>query len=125
MAINCEIACYLLEGMMNNGLSFVGSYLERKIACPVVITDVIGKIHYPDMSDMAQKSELLFMNIPDQFTQEYYHSSANNCFYYNVQNEDNTIAYVIVENITTDATAQAITAIQQSLLALKSYFSFI
>ncbi|MDH7478993.1 MAG: helix-turn-helix domain-containing protein [Syntrophomonadaceae bacterium] len=113
---------YLLEGMLDGGLPFVASYLERKIGRSVIITDAVGKINYPDMSDISFKAEDLFIDIPQEFSHNYYYNPANNCLYYRIKHNSHG-GYVIVENLPPNTTAKATAAIAECELALKYHFS--
>jgi hypothetical protein len=65
--LDFKISHYLLEGMLDHGLPFVGSYLEKKIGRPVIITDANGRICYPDRWDSVQNADDLFINININF----------------------------------------------------------
>jgi len=114
---------YLLEGMLDGGLDFVGSYLNKKVGHVVIITDAVGKVHYPDMSGTSSKVDDVFIDIPDEFSESIFYHPTNKRLYYIIQHNAKSIAYVIVENISPEVTSQTTTVLAQSQLALKYHFS--
>lgn len=115
MIKNTKNAYYLFEGMLNEGLPFVANYLKRKIGQPVIITDAVGNINYPD------QGEEFYIDIPE-FTQKYYYVLAINCLYYPIR-DNSTLAYVIIENLPEDMLDESLAVISESNLALTYHFS--
>jgi|LFRM01.1.fsa_nt_gb hypothetical protein len=122
MATNYNITYYLLEGMLNNGLPFVGSYLEKNIGYPIIIMDPNGRASYPNVSNISPKAKDLFINIPGQFISPHYYDDTTRRLYYSVGQNPST-AIVIVDNIPSEQASKAITVIKDSELALKYHFS--
>ncbi|MGE5422216.1 MAG: PucR family transcriptional regulator [Ignavibacteriales bacterium] len=112
---------HLLEGMLDGGLDFVGSYLSKKIGHSVIITDTVGKIFYPDISEASFEVD----DIPPNLADNHYYDPTNNCLYYCIRHNGNDIAYVIVENLPSDIIAQVVSVLAQSELALKYHFSLL
>lgn len=122
MSTNFRITHYLLEGMLDGGLSFVASYLERKIGRSIIITDAVGKIAYPDMSDMTIDTKDLFIDIPDDFEQNVYYQSSSERLYYRIRHKSSA-GYIIVEKTPPDMVEQMATVFSEAELALKYHFS--
>ncbi len=122
MSSNFKISNYLLEGMLDAGLPFVGAYLEKKIGQAVTITDGAGRIFYPDKSDAVYKADDLFIDIPVHFSSKSDFESYNHFLYYQIKHNYSFSAYVIVENIPEHNINQVLTTLKDSRLALKYYF---
>lgn len=117
-----KISHYLLEGMLDHGLPFVGSYLEKKIGRPVIITDANGRICYPDRWDSVQNADDLFINININFDRHCDYKIHDNSLYYQVKKNSHCSAYVIVEKVSQENMKQTLDIIEQSSLALKYHF---
>lgn len=122
MSTNYKSLYHLLESVLDGGLPVVGSYLEKKIGLPVTITDAIGKIYYPDISNDSHKTEEILVDIPMDFTENSFYNKDLKRLYYNVHHHSCN-AYVIVENALPDVIDKAVAIIEESELALKYYFS--
>ncbi len=122
MSMDFKISHYLLEGMLDAGLPFVGEHLEKKIGQTVTITDADGRIFYPDKSDTVYKANDMFIEIPVDFNSQSDYASYNNCLYYQIKHSSSCSAYVIAENVPEQNTAQALSILKDSRLALKYYF---
>ncbi len=117
-----KISHYLMEGMLDTGLPFVGAYLVKKVGKGIIITDATGRIHYPDKSDVAYNADDLFMDIPDGFIDHPDVLLSNNFLYYRLHHNSTCIGYVIVENISPENTAPVLALLKESRLALKYHF---
>lgn len=121
MPTNFKISHYLLEGMLDEGLPFVGSYLERKIGRPVCVTDAVGKINYPDMTDRSYPVEDMFVDIPEEHTANDYYHSTDHIFYYFIKHQS-LMACILVKNTPPDAVDSLLGALCECDLPLKYYF---
>lgn len=115
MIKNTKASYYLFEGMLNDGLSFIANYLNRKIGQLVIITDAVGNFIYPD------QGENLCFDIPE-FVDKYFYLPAIKCLYYAIQS-DATMAYIIVEDLPQDRIEETLAIISESDLALTYHFS--
>lgn len=120
MSTNFRSSYFILESMLDGGLSAVGSFLGKKLARSVIITDAMGRIYYPDTAHQSAQISIFSMDIPTPFTEQT--CIANNYLYYQVQQHKVCVAYVIVENLSPVLIDQASAIIAESELALKYYF---
>lgn len=118
---NIKSSYYLLEKMLDGGLPFLRSYLHTKIEYPVIITDALGQISYPDLLSSTNDKKGFFIDIPE-FTEDYYYEPYKSCLYYAIQH-NTTIGYVIVENLPKERIDTSLIVIKEGELALKYYFS--
>lgn len=110
-------ACMLVDGVLDNGLSFATSYIENKINSPIVITDDQGQIYYPAISHNMS------IQIPTiVFKKEYYYESKNDTLYYCIRC-NNSNAFIIVEDLPKKLLCQTIAVIREARLAVKCYFT--
>lgn len=122
----------LLEIMMNKGMPFAGFRIEQIIGQPIQIADSLGQVHYPvlsndtlpfDKSLLEIPLEKLYIDIPViPEGQEYYYNASNQQFYYCLGSGD-TGCYFYIEDLQKDSIPSTITAISDSGLALKWYFT--
>ncbi len=122
MSMDFKISHYLLEGMLDAGLPFIGAYLEKKIGKAVTITDASGRIIYPDKSDAVYKANDLFLDIPDEFTTHANSLLNDHGLYYKIQHNSTCSGYVIIENMSQENTASVLAILKESNLALKYHF---
>lgn len=110
-------AYMLVDGVLDNGLSFAASYLENKINTPVIITDDHGQVHYPAIS------HYISIQIPNiVFKREYYYESKKDTLYYCIRC-NNSNAFIIVEDLPKKLLCQTIAVIREAKLAVKCYFT--
>jgi len=120
MSKTLENVC-LLEKMLDNGLSFVAAYLQKKLGRPIIIADNIGYTHYPT-KECSLASDDLFVTIPPKINKKgYYYCETDGILFYQV-GQNATCANIIVKNLPKDQIAQAIEVIAEARLAIKSYF---
>jgi len=55
----------LIEGVLDNGLVFIGNYLEKTIQHAIVIADQHGKILFPELSNSLVSIDGLFITISE------------------------------------------------------------
>lgn len=113
----------LLNGMLEEGLSYIAAYMGRTIKYPIVFADVIGRIHYPDEPGTPSQLDILFTELPQGLKdQDYYYDTDNQILYIHI-GENRGSAYIIITDLPpamVDATCQAIDVDAQ--LAVKHYF---
>lgn len=111
----------MVDGILDQGLPFVASYLEKIISRPIIITDDAGKIHYPAVEYPA-RIEALFMQLPPHICEgHYYHKEASDYLYYHI-GCNGTSAYIIVKNIAQEAVPKTLSILAEAKLAIKCYF---
>ncbi|MGB4429968.1 MAG: hypothetical protein WBI48_10090, partial [Thermacetogeniaceae bacterium] len=66
----------LLNGLLEKGLPFIAAHLGKKIKHPIVITDVIGRTHYPDEPGSLLQLDDLFVDLPHKMKEEEYYYDA-------------------------------------------------
>jgi hypothetical protein len=115
----------LIDGVLDNGLVFIGDYLEKVLQHSIIIADPHGRILYPD-----KKNEILSIDFSNLFinTSELTHKKEycyieedGNLYYFIEANHQN--AYVIVEGLKAEIIPRIIAILRESRLALKCYFS--
>jgi hypothetical protein len=122
MSTDFKTSHYLLEGMLDAGLPFVGIYLEKKIGKPAKITDAAGRILYPDQRDKVHQADELFINIPAGINPRSDYELSNDCLYFQIQHNSSCSAYVIIDNIAEQDINRALSILKDSRLALKYHF---
>jgi len=122
MSLVLKDAFQLVDGVLEEGLSFVGEYLQKAIKGHVFITDNTGKIHYPVTSGNL-KIDDMFIQLPSHIQEnKYYYHKADNSLYYHV-GFGSLSAYIIVKNISAEMIHHAICVLNSAELAIKCYFS--
>lgn len=110
----------LIDGILDEGLTFVVSYLEKMLSRPVMITNNNGRIHYPELMQIPGRMEDMFIDLPQTIGEnEYYYKED---LYYPIQCNESDI-YVIVKNLPTGMIPQAVSVLAEAKLALKCYFT--
>lgn len=112
---------YQTDTDAEESLLFVASDLEKRIKCPIMITDHNGLIHYPKISPL---NEYNVYHIDIRFTPEnkYLYYESGGSFYYPVVYED-TIAYIIIKNLSAKRAVKILDILVESKLAIKYYFA--
>ena len=114
---------HLVDGVLDEGLSFVAKYVEGKLECRIIITDHDGHIHYPLEGQYSSKVDDVFITIPPQIAgREYYYQKDNGCLYYRVR-YDGYSAYVIAQGIPVEKISHALKVLIETRLAVKCYFA--
>lgn len=113
----------LLESIMDRGLPFVASYLEKKVKKPVVITDNIGYVHYPETKGESHTLDEMFIDVPTEIKDdEHLYLEEEGKLYYAVGNNE-ARAYIILENLPAAKLEDILTLIHEAKLAIKNYFT--
>lgn len=113
----------LVDGVLDEGLPFVASYLENQISRSIIITDNNGKIHYPNINRSAFRIDDAFVQIPVPFVKkEYYYQDQSNSLYYRIEYKGSH-AFVVVKKLPKELLCQAISILREARLALKCYFA--
>lgn len=113
----------LIEGVLDQGLSFIGDYLRKRLYLPVLITDHNGWIYFPVTSAPEAGNGKIFIDIPVNWeNDEYYHCLQNCTLYYRIPSSPGH-AYVVVERVPADQIPEIIDIIRDCKLAVKCYFS--
>jgi len=113
----------LLNGLLEKGLPFIAAHLGKKIKYPIVITDVIGRTHYPDEPGSLLQLDDLFVELPHIMKDEqYYYDAATRSLYLRI-GENRGTAYIIITDLDESMVSQVLTAIDEDAkLAVKYYF---
>ncbi|NLH28551.1 MAG: hypothetical protein GX480_09215, partial [Syntrophomonadaceae bacterium] len=113
----------LLHGLLEKGLSFIADHLRKKIKYPIVITDIVGRTHYPDEPGSMMQLDDLFVDLPHKMKdEEYYYDAATKSLYLRI-GENRGAAYIIITGLAESMVPQVLTAIdEEAKLAVKYYF---
>lgn len=118
MSITLQSSYQLLDGMLEEGLPYVASYLQRLINHPIIITDHTGFIHYPEM---LQNNGDEFISIKLSSKNEVSYHELDQSLYYPILHNE-ILALVIVKGVSPNCVSKIITILSTAQLALKSYF---
>lgn len=118
MSLALRSAYQLVDGVLDNGLAFVGAYLEKNINRPIVIVNQSGFIHYPERSD---SDDLLYSLPTDSFDNDYYDESRR-CLYYSIEYSGGR-GYIVVKNLSKKALGPTMVLLTEARLAIKCYFA--
>lgn len=121
MTVALKDVYVLVEGVLDEGLSFVANYLEKILDKPILITENSGKIHYPATKKDTGELDDAFINIPS-FSTEYFYNKNECTLYYRVDC-NYECAYIIIKNIPTKLIKYNLSILNESKLAVKCYFS--
>ncbi|MEA1960553.1 MAG: helix-turn-helix domain-containing protein [Bacillota bacterium] len=121
MLLAARNSCQLTDGMLEEGLSFVASYLEKSINRPIIIADHNGLIHYPCISEhFEQVDELFFCSLSAGV--QYFYREDDGFLSYPVE-YNGTNAYIIIQHLSKKKLAHTFSVLAESKLAIKCYFS--
>jgi len=113
----------LIEGVLDNGLIFIGEYLEKILRHEIIITDHLGKIYFPENNDHMIDWDSMFVSISELMEKrEFYYCESSGCLYYGVESNHQN-AYVIVNDLNIDLVSQIINILRECRLPVKCYFS--
>lgn len=116
-------AYQLVDGVLEQGLPFVGSYLEKRIRRPILITDDKGQIHYPDAADDLYELDDMFIQLPTNIpNNKYFYQEVDKSLYYRV-GLGGSSAYVVARSLPAEMIGQAVCVLMESKLAIKCYFA--
>ncbi len=113
----------LVDGVLDEGLSFVASYLEKMTNRPIIITDTNGQIHYPDITGKPEEINDISIQLPMHITQNepYYHEWEKSLYYRVGYNGSS--AFIIVKKLPPELMAATVPILEEVKLAVKCYFS--
>lgn len=113
----------LVDRVLDEGLPFVGSYLEKTVKRPIVIADNKGKIHYPNITDNHAQIDDMFIQLPPHIPENnYFYQEVDKCLYYRVGFSSSS-AYIVVKDLPAQVIPQTIYILTEAKLAIKCYFS--
>lgn len=112
----------IVDGTLEKGLAYVGSYLKNIIGRHIVITDDSGCIHYPRISPSIKYIEDFFVTLPNLYPNDYLYSETEKCLYYRIICSDSS-AYIIVKDLPSFQIPLTLTTLKQAKLAVKCYFT--
>lgn len=122
MSIAKEDIYQLVDGTLDSGLSYVGSYLETKLGQPIIIADSRGLIHYPYFSPNIKHIDHSFNTLLSPSKNDFFYSKLEKCLYYRISCS-NSSAYIIVKNLPETQVLPVLSTLKQTKLAVKCYFS--
>ncbi len=121
MAMAAKNTYELIEGLLDHGLPFIASYLEKAIKRPIVITDSGGVIHYPlDTKDRVNSDVAALTSYLKEG--EYYYHNPDGCLSYSV-GRGSIIAYIFVKRLSKTRVQETVSYLSQAELAIECYFS--
>jgi len=114
---------YLVDGVLDEGLSFIAKYVENKLQHSIIITDQEGHMHYPSEVSYSRTVDDVFITIPSQIAgRDYYYQPGSGYLYYRVRCNGHS-AYVIAQGIPVEQISQAMSVLIETRLAIKCYFT--
>ena len=114
---------HLVDGVLDEGLSFIAKYVEDRLQSRIIIADYDGHIHYPLEAKHSGEVDDVFITIPSQIAgREYYYQRDNGCLYYRVRYNGYS-AYIIAQGIPVEQISQALKVLIETRLAIKCYFA--
>lgn len=122
MSVANEDIYQLVDGTLDRGLSYVGSYLEKLIGRQIIITDCSGFIHYPYISLGIKHIDDSFVTLPNFTKNDYLYCETEKYLYYRIICRDSS-AYIIVRDLHTSLVPLTLTVLKQAKLAVKCCFS--
>jgi hypothetical protein len=122
MSVAYEDIYQLVDGMLDRGLPYVGSHLEKIIGRQIIITDDSGFIHYPYISLGIKHLDDSFIKLPTLTKNDYLYSETEKSLYYCIPCSGSK-AYIIVRDLPSSQAPLALTMLKQAKLAVKCYFS--
>jgi sugar diacid utilization regulator len=113
---------YLVEGIIDQGLPFVATYLIKIVNKHIVIADSFGHIHYPNKESSMYLGDEIFSVDSSRINEDgYYYHETDKYLVYQV-GQNNACAFVIVKNVNHDQIMEIIACIAEARLAIKNYF---
>ena len=123
MSMAVRNAYELVDGVLDEGLPFVVSYLEVMIKRHIIIVDNNGQIHYPDITSSTALMDDVLLQLPFHFREsEYWYQETNGCLFYRIECNGSYV-YAIVRNLPFRMIAYAISILKEAKLAIKYYFT--
>ncbi len=123
MSIAARSAYQLIDGLLEEGLGYVASYLEKSIKRSIIIVDHNGLIHHPNLPINSAGIDNVFIQLPSHNNSpDYYYQETEKYLSYPVECNGKT-AYIIVKNIPKKMLASTLTILIEAKLAIKCYFS--
>lgn len=123
MSITPQNMYMLIEGVLDEGLPFVASYLESHLKASVVICDYDGNIQFPEIAINNFQIEKRFIDIPAEINRKkYFYNEKEKTLYYRVPYNDKN-AYLVIKRCNTHLIFSYINILKEAELAVKCYFS--
>jgi sugar diacid utilization regulator len=123
MSIEQQTVYKLVDVILDKGLPFVASYLEKMISRSIIVTDNAGQMHYPKFSkSTAQFDNTLTKILPVINKQNYYYQESTRCLYFYIKCSK-AGAFIIVKNISIDMVVETVSILIEARLTIKCYFS--
>ncbi|NLB89500.1 MAG: PucR family transcriptional regulator [Syntrophomonadaceae bacterium] len=123
MSITPQNMYMLIEGVLDEGLPFVASYLESHLKAPLLICDYDGNIKFPEIGIGNFHIKEHFLDIPSEVkNKKYFYNEKDRSLYYRVPYDDKN-AYVLVKQCNPHQLFSYMTVLKEAELAIKCYFS--
>lgn len=127
-----SFAVFLLEGMMEKGLPYVASEIEQKIGCSIQISDNLGQLHYPYLSQESMPLDKVYYDLPldsiylniPQIPEEgkYSYTEENQLFCYHLGYGSGS-CFINIESLPNETIPFTVSVIQDADIAMKWYFT--
>lgn len=113
----------LVEGVLDNGLIFIGDYLEKILRHTIIIADHLGKIYFPESNLHMLDLDSTFVSISDRMDKrESFYCESSRKLYYCVEIKHQR-AYVIVNDLSVELVSRVLEILKECRLPVKCYFS--
>ena len=123
MSMAARNAFQLVDGLLDEGLDFVASYLEKSIKRTIIIVDHSGLIHYPHLPINAARIDNVFIQLPSSInSKNYFYRETDKCLFYPIEC-NGSISYIIIKNLPPQMLAPSLAILFEAKLAIKCYFS--
>ena len=123
MSVAAGCAYQLIDGLLEEGLTYVASYLEKAINRSIIIADHNGLIHYPNLPLNSAGIDNVFIQLPSKPAENAYgYQESEKSLYYPIECNGNQV-YIIVKSLSQNRLAPSLAILQEAKLAIKCYFS--
>jgi hypothetical protein len=123
MSMVVRNAFQLVDGLLDEGLDYVATYLEKSIKRSIIIADHQGQIHYPNLPINSARIDNVFIQLPSSInSKNYFYRETDKCLFYPIEWAD-SFAYIIIENLSFKMLAPSLAILCEAKLAIKYYFT--
>lgn len=112
----------LIDGLLDKGIPFVGSYLEKTINRNIIIADSNGVIHFPVMTDKEELNTKMLVKIPSSWRKGRYIYQEKDGFLFYMIKCNYAMAYIIIKNLAPTIVYSAIALLDEIKPVIKCYF---
>lgn len=113
----------LIDEILDNGLPYVVSYLEKSINKTITIIDINGHIYYPDVPENQDRIDDMFIQLLSKVKgKQYYYNEIDKRLWYPVECGDRYV-YILVQKLMPNMIQATLAILHESKLAIKCYFT--